>query len=484
MPKYIDPEPLFKALETGSAKTVKKVIEKSGYNLNTVVKDGYTPLTFAISNTNSLELVEMLIDAGADLNMKDGTGNTPLTIAIYSNSDKYIDLLLSRGANINEPNSKGASPLIAAVHAKSPETVVKLLNHGADINSIDINGDTALMIALSSNPDLAMYLVKQGANVNVENYDNEKALDIALREDLAEDLIEEIKRRSVIDDKKLYKELKRFTLAEMTDYLTPKNLDNIISGYVRNPSMIHRHSHSNKIARENEENLKKYVDTSCYNLTKLGENVVVYIDSNQKRWCFTETQMKDICRSHINPYNNYLVNTDWAHENCDEEKCVNVSRSICFRGDPDAKLPISNETRRLIHMWTTEIYTFNQVFFYVNCDIRQELAPSRPCREIILYRGLSFQSEEAMNKFLLDSSHRNDRVTLDMQTFSSWTYEYSTADFFSRRYDYGLILECKFRTEDVLVDVTKIDYEQEYDEQEVIVGPGIYNATLSVLYSQ
>lgn len=84
---------------------------QEGYECNQQDKNGWTPLHFA-TQENSLEAVEALIRAGADVDIVDEHGNTPLWRAVFSSkgNGEVIKALLKAGANPNRPNLHGVSP--------------------------------------------------------------------------------------------------------------------------------------------------------------------------------------------------------------------------------------------------------------------------------------------------------------------------------------------------------------------------------------
>ena len=90
---------------------VKKIV-CSGTGLNRQGKgSGYTPLHSAVS-INDLEMVNLLLNNGADPNIQGKEGNTPLHLAItFKASDAVISALRRRGANVNAQNKIGLTPL-------------------------------------------------------------------------------------------------------------------------------------------------------------------------------------------------------------------------------------------------------------------------------------------------------------------------------------------------------------------------------------
>lgn len=133
----------------------------------------FTNEQIAQQKKDKLKIINMLIDAGADVNgavvaynVKNGHpeegGNTPLITAIsgkYFLNDRDVDiikLLLLKGANINKSNDIGMTPLMAVNKAGgSMEEILNLakllLQNGADPSKVDKSGKTALQYAINRN---------------------------------------------------------------------------------------------------------------------------------------------------------------------------------------------------------------------------------------------------------------------------------------------------------------------------------------------
>lgn len=89
---------------------------------------GMTPLSRAACNC-PVEIVELLIKAGADINSVNVIKpyNTPLHMAVFNPSSDVFDLLIEAGANINVTNFNGHTPLMLAV-LSNRHNIVKSLN--------------------------------------------------------------------------------------------------------------------------------------------------------------------------------------------------------------------------------------------------------------------------------------------------------------------------------------------------------------------
>ncbi len=87
----------------------------AGADANLADKAGMTPLHFAAQDGN-VEAAMILLDAGADVDPQDSYGNTPLWKAVFSSKGdgKLIVLLRSRGADPLLENANGETPLSLA----------------------------------------------------------------------------------------------------------------------------------------------------------------------------------------------------------------------------------------------------------------------------------------------------------------------------------------------------------------------------------
>lgn len=93
---------------------------------------GYSPLLFAALNDNT-EMVQLLLDAGADIDGEAGNATTPLVVATHSGNTRVAVMLLEEGA---DPDAIGAgyNSLHAAILRGDQKVVSALLQHGANPN--------------------------------------------------------------------------------------------------------------------------------------------------------------------------------------------------------------------------------------------------------------------------------------------------------------------------------------------------------------
>jgi len=112
------------------------------FGVDTGVQDdlGATPLHHARRET-----ALMLINQGADLEARDRAGGTPLLRAVERGDYEVVHLLVDFGADVNASDvRRGATAVHRAVARRDVEMIRYLLSHGAYINARDRYGSTPL----------------------------------------------------------------------------------------------------------------------------------------------------------------------------------------------------------------------------------------------------------------------------------------------------------------------------------------------------
>ena len=158
-----------------------------------------TPLHFAIRR-NHLKLVGFLLDHGADPIAENNESFTPMHLLSdhrYQSEGDLLNLallLLKHGAGValNKPDKHNETPLLLAIRRdrfKLAETLIRV-EYGTDTNAENNKGMTPLhMLSESDSEDehiihhLAQVLLKNGADVNRRDKDDETPLHLALRWD-------------------------------------------------------------------------------------------------------------------------------------------------------------------------------------------------------------------------------------------------------------------------------------------------------------
>ena len=133
---YIDVNTaLISASRDGQIEMLEMLMEEEGADVNIPNNNGNTPLMIATRNGNT-EIARMLIDRGADVNIPDNNGNTPLTWASDRGNIQIVRMLIDRGANVNAKNKWNITPLTWASDRGNIQIVRMLIGRGAIISGV------------------------------------------------------------------------------------------------------------------------------------------------------------------------------------------------------------------------------------------------------------------------------------------------------------------------------------------------------------
>ena len=164
-------------------------------NIKETTYNPLTPLMCAVgARFGNVQFVKTLLDAGANVNFVDDSGNTVLHRAITNKNPEFladkvniIKSLIDAGANVNAKDKHGQTVLHYAAseynpneydeydefkgHNKHNKEIVKLLiDSGADVNAVDNDGKTALYMATKvGNDDNVKLLIDAGADATITN---------------------------------------------------------------------------------------------------------------------------------------------------------------------------------------------------------------------------------------------------------------------------------------------------------------------------
>ena len=87
--------------------------------------------------------LQFLVARGANVNLRDNKGVTPLVLAVRLNFLEGVEFLLEKGARVDEANSAGETPLITAIHNRNVQLMRLLLKAGANPDRADNSGRSA-----------------------------------------------------------------------------------------------------------------------------------------------------------------------------------------------------------------------------------------------------------------------------------------------------------------------------------------------------
>ena len=129
------------------------------------------------------------MERGANVNVRNGLGMTPLYYVCYNHKNfkeemKIARYLIDHGANVNNEDINQLTPLLYATddNYNNLELIKLLVEKGADVNHKDRSGLTPLMKAVCHPQylDIIKYLIEKGADINTRNIYDESAVNIAI----------------------------------------------------------------------------------------------------------------------------------------------------------------------------------------------------------------------------------------------------------------------------------------------------------------
>ena len=175
-----DHTPLTLAATCGHDEMVNLLLEK-GANVN--MKGGvYGSALQAASFIGHGQVVKLLLDHGADVNIQGGHYGSALQAASFIGHEQVVKLLLDHGANVNMKGGYYNSALQAASFIGHGQVVKLLLDYGADVNTIQgglFYGSALQAASANGHEQVVKLLLDYGANVNMKGGVYDSALEAA-----------------------------------------------------------------------------------------------------------------------------------------------------------------------------------------------------------------------------------------------------------------------------------------------------------------
>lgn len=141
--EYVKEPDLFECCALGRFDWVAHHLFKSPETINHYTEDGFSPLALAVYFGHE-DVTRYLLLKGAQVNQaaKNLSGLYPLHSAIAANQNMLAKMLLEGGADVNVKQAQGLTPLHAAASNGNIELIILLLEAGADVKVRMENGKT------------------------------------------------------------------------------------------------------------------------------------------------------------------------------------------------------------------------------------------------------------------------------------------------------------------------------------------------------
>ena len=169
------------AVEEKSVKKIELAI-KSGHDINTkIYRNSFTPLHLAIYNKCNKKIIQLLLENGADVNIKCGAGQTVLdfTSSIKKNFE-IVKLLLEHGAaGENAPDDWYLKSILHALNNNKLENLKLLLEYGAEPNIL--HEFLSVYNPACNYPDMLSHLIQYGSDIHSQNSFEDPVLNAAIR---------------------------------------------------------------------------------------------------------------------------------------------------------------------------------------------------------------------------------------------------------------------------------------------------------------
>jgi ankyrin repeat protein len=180
-----------------------RLLLNRGADVNVRAVSGNTPLLIACIGGSQEEIIKMLLQHGADVLTKNRMDETPLMYAAVFGDASTIRLLLSKGVAINAISKAGMTALSFAVKHENAPAVLSLLENGANANLPDGTGSIPFSYAAILDPVIAVAVLNKTTDVNTVDVDGNSLLMWAVyNEHDSPDLIRLLLKRGALVNKK------------------------------------------------------------------------------------------------------------------------------------------------------------------------------------------------------------------------------------------------------------------------------------------
>lgn len=180
-------EALLLAAAHGDVEGVRSALSRGARLDQAVDRNNSTALAKA-AYQNRVEAARVLVAAGADVNRKDDSEQSPFLIATSEVGDdpRLLELFLAHGGDVTATDSYNGTGAIRAAHRGYAQIVDRLVVAGVDVNHVNRLGWTALLEAVilgdgeEAHREVVRRLLRAGADRSIRDPQGRTALDIAV----------------------------------------------------------------------------------------------------------------------------------------------------------------------------------------------------------------------------------------------------------------------------------------------------------------
>ena len=170
---YMDDLKVHEAVKSNNIEYIKLYLRKrNDTDIPLTDDDKNNRLIHLAVQYNKIDLVQLLIQLDADLDIQNYQGDTPLHIAISNNSFRIVEALLKAGAQLNINNNKLESATFKAIESNNINMLVYIYNKGGSLYTLNNKGDNLIHHAIKHSDHkylMVSYLADKGVILNKNN---------------------------------------------------------------------------------------------------------------------------------------------------------------------------------------------------------------------------------------------------------------------------------------------------------------------------
>ena len=173
----VRPEEFFTYVTNGDAENAELLLDAGVVQATALSPDGTSALVAALQ-TGRDDVVNVLLNHGADANARDAQGLTPLMYAAKNGDTPAIKSLFAKMPNLIYQDREGRTALMHAVLAKAVDVIHELIDAGAPLaTQVDKDGKTAIHLAVETSQKEVVQAVVQtktaGEALGIDKQDND-----------------------------------------------------------------------------------------------------------------------------------------------------------------------------------------------------------------------------------------------------------------------------------------------------------------------